>query len=103
MPNITETDPILKSVRNAARQYGFSTDEAIGQQILLLGDAFYGYRFTSREFTAVWSALDQNLKMFDLNGKCQGSVMICAPVEDLLEEETSLQIPTTFGSARRAA
>ncbi len=101
MPSITEIDPVLKSVRDAARQYGFSAEGAVGQQILLLGDAFYGYRFTSQEYTAVWSASDQNLKIFDLHGKCLGSVMICAFVEDLLEEETSIQMPR-FGTMRRA-
>ncbi len=101
MPSITEVDPILKSVRAAARQYGFSAEGAVGQQILLLGDAFYGYRFTSLEFTAVWSASDQNLKIFDLNGKCLGNAMLSVPVEDLLEEETSIQMPR-FEPLRRA-
>ena len=39
------------------------------QQILLLGDAFYGYRFTSVDFAAVWSAVDQTLKIYDHEGR----------------------------------
>lgn len=102
MSSITEVDPVLKSVRKAARQYGFFSEGVVGQQILLLGDAFYGYRFTSQEFTAVWSASDQNLKFFDLNGKCLGNIMVYVPVELLLDEQESIQMPRP-GVARRVA
>jgi hypothetical protein len=44
-------------------------ETAITQQILLLGDSFYGYRFTAKDFTAIWSAADQTLKVCDKDGE----------------------------------
>ena len=67
MANIQEVDTLLQQVRHAAGQFRFSEDAAISQQILLFGDYFYGYRFLTTEFTAIWSASDQTLKLFDSN------------------------------------
>ena len=65
MDGIKEVDTLLHQVRRAARQFRFSEDAAISQQVLLFGDCFYGYRFVATEFTAVWSATEQTLKLFD--------------------------------------
>ncbi|MGL4594112.1 MAG: hypothetical protein ACRCUY_05220 [Thermoguttaceae bacterium] len=102
MTNIKEIDGVLKSVKQAAAQFGCRSDGAIGQQILLLGDSFYGYRFTSREFTAVWSAADQVLKLFDVNGKNIGSSILVAPVESVIDYGSSLRLPA-MASSRKAA
>ena len=69
MNGVLEVDTILRHVRQAARQLCFSADAAITQQILLFGDAYYGYRFTTGDFTAIWSAADKTLKMHDNNGR----------------------------------
>jgi len=69
MDGIQEIDTVFQHVRQAAGRFRLPSDVAIAQQILLLGDAFYGYRFTAMDFTAVWSAADQTLKVFDPNGR----------------------------------
>ena len=65
MSNIQEMDTVLQRVRQAAQRFGVSADAVITQQILLFGDAFYGYRFTATDFAAVWSAVDQTIKVYD--------------------------------------
>ena len=69
MDGIQEIDTVFQHVQQAARRFYLPSDTAITQQILLLGDAFYGYRFTAMDFRAVWSAADQTLKVFDPNGR----------------------------------
>jgi hypothetical protein len=69
MDGIQEIDTVFQFVRQAAKRIHFPADTAIAQQILLLGDAFYGYRFTAMDFRAVWSAADQTLKVFDADGR----------------------------------
>ncbi|MDR2440742.1 MAG: hypothetical protein LBE12_15375 [Planctomycetaceae bacterium] len=92
MSGVQEIDKVLQSVRHAAYQYGFFSEGAMGQQILLLGDSFYGYRFTSKEFTAIWSASDQILKIFDLNGKCLGHSLLYVRVEQVIDEQSSIRL-----------
>ncbi|MDR0391381.1 MAG: hypothetical protein LBH59_05715, partial [Planctomycetaceae bacterium] len=72
MSNVKKIDYVLQGVIKAAQKFGINDEGLIGQQILLLGDTFYGYRFTANEFTAVWSASDQMLNIFDGNGKRLG-------------------------------
>jgi hypothetical protein len=74
MDGVLEIDSVLQQVRQTVRRLHLSSDAAITQQILLLGDSFYGYRFTSMDFTAVWSAADQILKVFDANGRALGNI-----------------------------
>ena len=72
MDNVLEVDRVLQYVRQVARQSGFATDAALTQQILLFSEAFYGYRFTAKDFTAIWSAADQTIKMHDRDGRTLG-------------------------------
>ena len=69
MSSIQEIDIVLRHVRRAVLRFGISLNVAMTQQILLLGDAFYGYRFTVADFAAVWSAVDQTIKVYDRNGQ----------------------------------
>lgn len=69
MDGVQEIDIVLQQVRQVAGWLHLPADAAITQQILLLGDAFYGYRFTASDFTAVWSATDQTLKVCNRDGK----------------------------------
>ena len=69
MGNIQEVDALLRHVRRAVWRFGISLDAAMTQQILLLGDAFYGYRFAVADFAVVWSAADQTIKVYDRGGK----------------------------------
>lgn len=96
MSNVKEIDYVLQSVRHAARQFGLASDGTLGQQILLLGDSFYGYRFTMKEFTAVWSASDQTLKVFDRDGRCLGNTLLNMPVEKREEESISLHFAEEY-------
>ena len=73
MSEIQEIDTVLQQVRQIAQRLHLPVNDVITQQILLLGDAFYGYRYTAMEFTAVWSAADQMLKMFDVDGRPLGN------------------------------
>lgn len=93
MSGIAKVDPILKLVHNSVRQFGLVDEGPMGQQILLLGDTFYGYRFTSKEFTAVWSAADQILNVFDQNGSRLGSSLMSVPRDEYLESSASLRLP----------
>jgi len=69
MSDVQEIDIVMQRVRQVARRLRLPADSAITQQILLLGDAFYGYRFTATGFTAVWSAAAQTLKICDGDGE----------------------------------
>jgi len=69
MDGVLELDTVFQYVRQAARRFRLPSDAVIAQQILLLGDAFYGYRFTAPDFKAIWSASDQTLKVFDSTGR----------------------------------
>ncbi len=101
MTSVLGNDAVLQSIQQAAFHYGISSEGAVGQQILLLGDAFYGYRFTARHFTAVWSASDQTLKVFDLDGRCLGNSLLSFPVDQLLEGQATLRFAEE--TQRRAA
>jgi hypothetical protein len=90
-------DPVIQIVRKSARQYGFYNGGPIGQQILLLGESFYGYRFTAKEYTAVWSAADNLLNLFDRNGKHLGSSLIH------IDTNRSIQLQSIMPKTRRAA
>ena len=69
MDNVLEMDTVLQHVRQTAKKLHVPSDTAITQQILLFAESFYGYRFTAPDFMAIWSAADQILKVFDLNGR----------------------------------
>jgi hypothetical protein len=96
MDGVLEIDSVLQQVRLALQRLRLPSDAAITQQILLLGDSFYGYRFTAMDFTAVWSAADQILKVFDSNGRALETF----PTTEI-SEETSESIP--MFPQRRAA
>ena len=68
MEGVQEVDFVLQRVRQATRRYRVPSDAAITQQILLFGDSFYGYRFTTMGFTAIWSAAEQTLKVCNPDG-----------------------------------
>ena len=69
MDGVREIDSVLQRVRQATRRLRIPSDAAITQQILLFGDSFYGYRFTTVGFTAIWSAAEQTLKVHDHDGQ----------------------------------
>lgn len=103
MPEVHEIDPVLQSVRQAAHHFGIHSEGPLGQQILLLGETFYGYRFTSREFTAVWSVTDQTLNIFDSNGKRLGSsLMSVGRDEAAVEGQGTLRFSGSFGGRKAA-
>jgi hypothetical protein len=90
-------DPVMQIVKKSARQYGFYSGGPVGQQILLLGESFYGYRFTAKEYTAVWSAADNVLNLFDLNGKHLGSALV------RIDTDRNVKLQSTAKETRRAA
>ena len=98
MENIQEIDTVLQHVRQAARRFGVSADAVITQQILLLGDAFYGYRFTATGFAAIWSAVDQMVKVYDREEQL---LAVFSPTETA--GETSAGIISLPSLQRRAA
>jgi hypothetical protein len=102
MPDVKEIDPVLSSVKKAIRQLGVSVDGPLGQQILLLGDAFYGYRFTGKDITAVWAAADQTLNVFDQNGKRLGSSIINILNVRMIDGEGTIRIPQPSGTRKVA-
>ena len=69
MDGVREVDSVLQRVRQAIRRFRVPSDAAITQQILLFGDSFYGYRFTTVGFTAIWSAAEQTLKVCGSDGQ----------------------------------
>ncbi|MDR2171554.1 MAG: hypothetical protein LBP59_15540 [Planctomycetaceae bacterium] len=103
MSNIKKIDHVLRSVIKAAETYGIVDVGPIGQQILLLGDTFYGYRFTAKEFTAVWSASDHQLNVFDCNGKRLGCSILDSAGNMINEVETSIRISDKNQNERNAA
>jgi len=92
MFEVQEIDPVLIAVKRAIRQLGLSADGPLGQQILLLGDAFYGYRFTNRDVTAVWSATDQTLTVFNQHGKRLGSSILSTAKARMIEDEGTIRL-----------
>ncbi len=101
MNEVQGIDPVLISIRRAIRQLGIAAEGPMGQQILLLGDAFYGYRFTGQEITAVWSATDQTLTVFDQHGKRLGSSIVHVAKGRMIEGQASIRLPET--ADRKAA
>jgi len=91
MDGIQEMDTILQHVRQVAQRFHLPSDAAITQQILLFSDSFYGYRFTIMDFTAVWSAADQILKVFD----SAGCVLAAFPISGRADVTSSESIPFT--------
>ena len=91
MDDIQEIDTVLHHVRQAMRRLHIPTDATFTQQILLLGDSFYGYRFTAKNFTAVWSAADHVLKVFDAGGKALETF----PVTEYTEKTAAETFPWT--------
>ncbi len=102
MSRVLEMDPVLQAVQTAVSHFGIASEGVVGQQILLLGDSFYGYRFTARNYTAVWSASDQTLRIFDLNGRCLGSSLLSAPTAPSVEGQGTLRLSDDI-QHRRAA
>ena len=100
MFDVQEIDPVLIAVRRAMRQLGIAADGPLGQQILLLGDAFYGYRFTGKDITAVWSATDQTLTVFDQHGKRLGSSIVNVSKGRMIDGQGTIRMPT---ESRKAA
>jgi len=97
MDGVRKIDSVLQHVYRTAEQHRLPSDTAITQQILLFGDSFFGYRFTARNFTAIWSAADQVLKVFDTDGQ----VLETFP---LSEQKTELSVETIlFTPLPRAA
>ena len=102
MDDIHEIDVVLKQVRQAAQQqHRIPDDVPITQQILLFGDLFYGYRFTARSFTAIWSAADQHLKVFDVDGNVLSASSPTEPSGDESLNASASATPMTM--KRRAA
>ena len=102
MFEIQDIDPVLTAVKRAIRQLGFAADGPMGQQILLLGDAFYGYRFTEKDVTAVWSAADQTLIVFDQHGKRLGTSLVGVPKAAMIENQGTIRLPEP-SKTRKAA
>lgn len=67
MDNIQNTDAVFQQVQQAAKRMGVPSEAAMTQQILLFGNSFYGYRFTAADFAAIWSAVDQTIKIYGQN------------------------------------
>ena len=93
MFEVQEIDPVLIAVKRAIRQLGHVADGPVGQQILLLGDAFYGYRFTGKDMTAVWSATDQTLTVFDQHGKRLGSSIVNVSKARPIDGQGTIRLP----------
>ncbi|MDR1485993.1 MAG: hypothetical protein LBT09_14390 [Planctomycetaceae bacterium] len=91
MSNVKKIDCVLQGVIKTIQECGIVDEGPIGQQILLLGDTFYGYRFTAREFTAVWSASDRMLNIFDSDGKRLGCSVLEVPREGTIIAEKQNQ------------
>ena len=83
MDNVLEMDTVLRHVRLTARKLRMPSDTAITQQILVFAESFYGYRFTTPDFMAIWSAADQILKVFDPNGRMLETVSLSDDTDGL--------------------
>jgi hypothetical protein len=84
MDGVQEIDIVLQYVRQATRRLRVPVDTAITQQVLLFGDSFYGYRFTTPDVTAIWSAADQMLKIFDPYGRVLESFAVPESVDQTI-------------------
>lgn len=93
MSTIETIDPVFKMVQQSVRQFGLDDNAPVGQQILLLGDMFYGYRFTSNGFTAVWSASNRILTVFDRDGRQLGTTYLEVETDEWYDEDTTIRIP----------
>lgn len=102
MSDVENIDPVLSMVKSSARQFGMIGEGPLGQQILLLGDTFYGYRFTSKEFVAVWSAADQTINFFDHDGKRLGSSLMSVTQQETIESQGTIRLSKT-SPTRKAA
>ena len=102
MYEVQEIDPVLTAVKGAIRQLGLTAEGPIGQQILLLGDAFYGYRFTGKDMTAVWSATEQTLTVFDQHGKRLGSSIVGTSKTRMIEGQGTLRLSEPAESRKAA-
>ena len=69
MDGVREIDSILQRVKMATKEYRVPSDAAITQQVLMFGNSYYGYRFTTEGFTAIWSAAEQTLKVCSSDGQ----------------------------------
>lgn len=65
MEGTQKIDTVMQHVWQAAKRWGVSSEAVMTQQILLLGNSFFGYRFTTSGFAAIWSAVDQSIKVYD--------------------------------------
>jgi len=92
MDDIQEIDTVLQQVHRAARRHRLPTEAPIAQQILLFGNSFYGYRFTTPDFTAVWSAADHGLKVFSANSQMLEDFPLSS-----YGEEASLEMSPSIG------
>jgi len=92
MNGIQEIDTVLQHVRQVALRFCLPSDTAITQQILLFSDSFYGYRFSIMDFTAIWSAADQILKVFDSAGR----VLAVCPISGRTDVTSGTSIPLTL-------
>ena len=99
---VQEIDPVLVAVKRAIHQLGLTADGPMGQQILLLGDAFYGYRFTGKDMVAVWSAVEQTLTVFDQHGKRLGSSIVSVTKARMIEGQGTIRLPEP-AEGRKAA
>jgi hypothetical protein len=90
MDTVREVDTVLQHVRQFAQRFRIPSDAAITQQILLFSDAFYGYRFTMTDFTAIWSAADQILKVFDSEGRMLEAFLVPGHIDVTSGESTPL-------------
>lgn len=88
MGNVLGMDTVMQHARQSAQKFQVPSDTAITQQILLFGDAFFGYRFTALDFTAVWSAADQILKVFAPDGR----MLEAFPIADSVNESIPLPL-----------
>lgn len=102
MSSVENVDPVLNMVKRSARQFGMIDEGPLGQQILLLGDTFYGYRFTSKEFIAVWSVADQTINFFDHDGKQLGASLMSVDSQETVESQGTIRLSET-PSIRKAA
>ena len=99
MDDVREIDTVLQHVRQALQRLQIPSNIAISQQILLLGDSYYGYRYTATDFTAVWSAADRTLKIFDNNAKMLESLFLTEQNEEIITSPTNGTLPQQLRAA----
>ncbi|GHT09767.1 hypothetical protein FACS1894170_00910 [Planctomycetales bacterium] len=86
MEKDNQTDLVLHRVQHLAAGYGF-INGTLTQQILLLGNAFYGYRFVCTDYVAVWSAAADTIKLFTANGKLLAGTGVAGTVPFQVQSE----------------